>query len=90
MQDLGNKLAGCRVFSRIDLVKGFHQVPVADADVPKTSIITPFGLYKYMPFGLKNVAQSFQRLMNNLMAEVPHVFIYLDDILISTQTWLHI
>ena len=90
MQDLGNKLAGCRVFSRIDLVKGFHQVPVADADVPKTSIITPFGLYIYMPFGLKNVAQSFQRLMDNLMAEVPHVFIYMDDILISTQTWLHI
>ena len=62
MQDLGHKLAGCRVFSRLDLVKGYHQVPVADADVPKTAIITPFGLYEYlyMPFGLKNAAQSFQ------------------------------
>ena len=85
MQDLGHKLAGCRVFSRLDLVKGYHQVPVADADVPKTAIITPFGLYEYlyMPFGLKNAAQSFQRLMDNLLSEVPHVFIYLDDILIG-------
>ena len=62
MQDLGHKLAGCRVFSRLDLVKGYHQVPIADADVPKTAIITPFGLYKYlyMPFRLKNAAQSIQ------------------------------
>ena len=42
------------------------------------------------PTCMPNVAQSFQQLMDNLMAEVPHVFIYLDDILISTQTWLHI
>ena len=86
MQDLGNKLAGCHVFSRLDLVKGYHQVPVADAYVPKIAIITLFGLYKYLyiPFGLKNAAQSFQQLMDNLLAEVPHIFIYLDDILIGT------
>ena len=62
MQDLGEKLAGCHVFTRLDLVKGYHQVPVSDADVPKTAFITPFGLYEYlyMPFGLKNAAQSFQ------------------------------
>ena len=92
MQDLGNKLAGCHVFSRLDLVKGYHQVPVADAYVPKIAIITLFGLYKYLyiPFGLKNAVQSFQQLMDNLLAEVPHIFIYLDDILLAPQTWLHI
>ena len=54
--------------------------------MPKTAIITPFGLYKYlyMPFGLKNAAQSFRQLIDNLLSEVPHVFIYLDDILIGT------
>ena len=62
MQDLGNKLSSCHVFSRLDLVKGYHQVPVADAHVPKTTIITWLDLYKYlyMPFGLKKTAQSFQ------------------------------
>ena len=53
MQDLSSKLASCTVFSRLDLVKGYHKVPVADPDVPKTAIITPFGLYEYlfMPIG---------------------------------------
>ena len=62
MQDFSSKLAGCTVFSRLDLVKGYHQVPVVAADVPKTAIITPFGLYEYifMTLGLKNTVQSFQ------------------------------
>ena len=86
MQDLSSKLAGCTVFSRLDLVKGYHQVPLAAADIPKTAIITPFGLYEYvfMPFGLKNAAQSFQRLMDRLLTDIPHAFVYLDDILIGT------
>jgi hypothetical protein len=45
MQDLANGLDGCTVFSKIDLVKGYHQVPIAPTDIPKTSIITPFGLF---------------------------------------------
>ena len=54
--------------------------------MPKSAIITPFGLYEYlfMPFGLKNAAQSFQRLMDRLLLDIPHAFIYLDDILVST------
>ena len=90
MQDLSGKQVGCTVFSMLDLVKGYHQVPVADADVPKTAIITPFGLYEYifMPFGLKNTAQSFQRLMDRLLADIPHAFVYLDDILLAPLTWL--
>ena len=40
LQDLSGKLAGCAVFSRLDLVKGYHQVPVADSDMPKMAIIT--------------------------------------------------
>jgi hypothetical protein len=41
MQDLSNSLHGCTVFSKIDLVKGYHQIPVATDDIPKTAIITP-------------------------------------------------
>ena len=66
MQDLNSHVAGCKVFSKLDLVKGYHQVPIATANVPKTAIITPFGLfeYLYMQFGLKNASQSFQQLMD--------------------------
>jgi Reverse transcriptase (RNA-dependent DNA polymerase) len=60
IQDFTSHLHGCTIFSKIDLVKGYHQVPVAAEDVPKTAIVTPFGLfeYLYMPFGLKNAAQT--------------------------------
>jgi hypothetical protein len=46
MQDLSNGLDGCKVFSKIDLVKGYHQIPVALEDVLKTAIITLFGLFE--------------------------------------------
>jgi hypothetical protein len=45
MQDLSNGLHGCTIFSKIDLVKGYHQIPVAAEDVPKTAIIKPFQLW---------------------------------------------
>jgi len=86
--DLSNKLHGCKFFSCIDLVKGYHQVPMAAADIQKTAIITPFGLFEYlfMPFGLANAAQTFQRLMDNLFRRFSFVFTYLDDHLIASAT----
>ena len=57
------------------------------ADVKKTAIITPFGLFEYlrMPFGMKNSAQAFQRLMDQVFRDLPFVFVYLDDILIASN-----
>jgi Reverse transcriptase (RNA-dependent DNA polymerase) len=60
--DFANKLHGCCYFSVVDMVKGYHQIPMAACDIAKTAILTPFGLYEYvyMPFGLRNAAQTFQ------------------------------
>ena len=60
--DFNTNLAGKRVFSKIGLIKGYYQVPVAPQDVQKTAVITPFGLFKFPQtlFGLKNAAQDFQ------------------------------
>jgi cleavage and polyadenylation specificity factor subunit 1 len=86
--DLSAKLHGCRYFSCIDLIKGYHQVPMQEEDIEKTAIITPFGLWEYlfMPFGLTNAAQTFQRLMDRLFRHLPFVFTYLDDHLIASRT----
>jgi hypothetical protein len=61
---------------------------MAEADISKTAIYTPFGLFKYifMPFRLKNVAQTFQRLMDRLFRHITFIFVYLDDILIACKT----
>jgi Reverse transcriptase (RNA-dependent DNA polymerase) len=81
LMDLSASMDGCTVFSKIDLVKTFHQVPIAPEDHQKKVVITPFGLfeYNYMPFGLCNAAQTLQRLQDNLFQGLPFVFVYLDD-----------
>ena len=61
---------------------------MAPEDIPKTAIITPFGLFEFlrMPFGLKNSAQAFQRLMDGVLRGLPFVFVYLDDILVASPS----
>lgn len=87
IQDLTCRLFGKTIFSKIDLVRGYHQVPVHFADVPKTAVITPFGLFEYtrMPFGLCNSGQTFQRLMDSVCRGLDFLFVYLDDILIASS-----
>ena len=88
IEDLSTKLEGMKVFSTIDLRKGYWQIPVAATDMPKTAVITPFGLWEFlrMPFRLKNAGQTFQRFMDDILAGIPHMFIYLDNVLVASPT----
>ena len=88
IQDFNCHLTKATVFSKIDLVRGYHQIPMAADSIPKTVIATPFELWEFlrMPFGLKNAALTFQRLMDGFFQELPFVYLYLNDILVASTS----
>ena len=88
LQDFTTELHGKTVFSKVDLLKGYHQIPVRQEDVKKTAMVTPFGLFvsTRTPFRLKNAGQDFQRLMDEILGDVPRVFVYIDDILVASES----
>lgn len=87
LQDSTQQLSGKSIFSSIDLVRAFHNIPVFPDDVPKTAVISPVGLYEYnrMPFGLRNAPSTFQRFMNAVLKDLSFIFCYIDDILVFSR-----
>lgn len=88
MQDFAYMLANKTIFSKIDLNRAYHHIPVAEQDIEKTAVITPFGLFEFpvMMFGLCNAAQTFQRFMNSVLHGLDFCYCYIDDILIASET----
>ena len=88
LRSLTMSLKGKIIFTKIDLQRAYLQIPVAEQDIPKTAVCTPFGLFEflYMPFGLKNAGSTFQRFIDTILANVKNTFTYLDDILVASET----
>ena len=85
--DLTARLHGRKVFGKVDLIKGNHQIPVADNNIAKTAITTLFGTFEFlrMPFGLKNGGQTFQRMMDEILSDLDYLFVYMDDVLVASR-----
>ncbi|GBG70053.1 hypothetical protein CBR_g4881 [Chara braunii] len=90
IDDLLDAAGGCKVFSKIDLKSGYHQIEVEPADQHKTAFKTRDGLYEFtvMPFGLTNAPATFQSLMDKVFRNQINRFVvvYLNDILIFSKS----
>lgn len=89
--DLIAKTRGAKLFSKIDLLSGFHQLRMSDDAVSKTAFATPSGLYEFVsaPFGLTSVPGAFQRFMQFVLAEhieAGYCVVYCDDIAIFSRS----
>ena len=89
LEDCIDRVGNSAFVTKIDLLKGYWQVPLTDRAKEISAFVTPDGLYqcKKMPFGMKNAPATFQRMMSQVIAGLENCVVYIDDILVYSDNW---
>jgi hypothetical protein len=83
------QMQGKKVFSTVDLLWGFWQIPMLEEHKERTAMTTQqFGAFEWhcMPMGLKNSPSTFQRAMQDMLRDLDFVQVYVDDLIICSDT----
>ena len=86
VDEILDEMSKSRIFTSMDMMWGYWQIPMKPEDKEKTAFRTRNGLYhwKVMPFGVKNGPATFQRVMNEVLKDIPGVRPYIDDVMVHT------
>ena len=90
LEDIINKLGKAQYLSKIDLTKGFWQIPLTDNAKIKSAFVTPFGQFQFkvMSFGMVNSSANFVRLMKMILSNFDEFSdSFIDDIIIFSESW---
>lgn len=89
MEDSIDSIGPAVFITKLDLLKGYWQVPLTSRASDISAFVTPdhFLQYTVMAFGMRNVPATFQRLMHMVLGDIPHCNVYLDDVVVYSYTW---
>ena len=88
VEDLLSSIGNGKVFTKLDLANAYTQLELAEESKALVTINTHKGLFRYnrLPFGVAAAPAIFQRTMENVLRDIPHVCVYIDDVLVSGES----
>lgn len=89
VDDCVDQVGSAKFVTKLDLLRGYWQLPLSQRAQEISSFVIPLGLYSYrvMSFGLRNAPATFQRLMNQVVSGLEGCAVYLDDLVMFSDSW---